>query len=337
MRRAIALTLAGVFLYGCQEASSAPAKVKLDAVVEKADTPNMTDEAVIRFSDILAQYQALNTRLENVAARLQMTNATLCPVTVRDAGFTVHTLTDYPERLQQVARGLLSVDESLSVRTVREGSTAARAGLRAGDKLIGVNGQRFVSGATQQKFYERAITSAFVNPSARLTVARMDASGEQTVMSFKLKPETICGYPAHVVFDEYVNGHTDGRAVWITSELMRTVEDDVNLALIVAHEMAHAMASHLELNPSDEARKVLELQADSMALVMLSRAGFDIERAIGYWSRADNPQRLSQSRSDTHPNITQRLNNFERAKAAIDITLRAGEPLDFEILPEPVL
>jgi hypothetical protein len=329
--------LAGVFLYGCEEARSAPVDMEVDKDIGKVETPTMPYDAVVKFSDILAQYQALNTRLENVAARLQIANATLCPVTVRDAGFTAHTLTDYPERLQQVARGLLSVDESLSVRTVREGSTAARAGLRAGDKLIGVNGQRFVSGATQQKFYERAITSAFSNPSARLTVARSDADGEKNVMSFKLKPETICGYPAHVVFDEYVNGHTDGRAVWITSELMRTVDDDVNLALIVAHEMAHAMAGHLELNPSDEARKVLELQADSMALVMLSRAGFDVEHAIGYWSRADNPQRLSQSRSDTHPNITQRLNNFERAKAAIELAIRAGEPLNFQILPEPVL
>jgi len=81
-------------------------------------------------------------------------------VTVRDAGYSVHTLSDYPERLQQVAEVLLNVDEGLSVRTVRAGSSAARAGVQPGDRLKGLNGQPLPSGLTQQRFYETAAATS---------------------------------------------------------------------------------------------------------------------------------------------------------------------------------
>lgn len=346
MRILAGVLVAAALLQGCGEARSEAAALGQPTAETAATTESSeilsSDDAMVRFSDILDQYRALNERLETVAARLQIANAELCPATLRDPGYTVHTITDYPTRLQQVARGLLNVEEGLSVRTVRAGSAAQIAGLQPGDKLMGLNGQRLPGGHAQQKLYETAAAKAFAGPSARLTIARdvpsfAAGTDRPEVMSFKLTPETICAYPSHVVFDEYVNGHTDGRAVWITSELMRTVEDDVNLALIVAHEMSHAMAGHLALNAAGEARKILELTADSMALVMLVRAGFETDSAIAYWTRADNPQRMSQSRSDTHPSITQRLNNFEAVKQAIINAERRGDGLDFSILPNPVL
>ena len=340
MRFWAVLMLSAALLQGCSETQSealaSEAPLNVPTANSAADGP-VTDDVVIRFSDILDQYRALNERLENVASRLQIANAPLCPLTIRDPGYTVHTLSDYPPQLQQVAQTLLNVDAGLSVRTIRGGGPAALAGVQAGDRLMGINGQRFSGGLTQKTFYDNATETAFGAPTARLTIARNQGGNIADVMSFKLTPETICGYPAHVVFDEVVNGHTDGRAVWITSQLMRTVEDDDNLALIVAHEMAHAIARHLELTPSDEQRKVLELKADSMALVMLERAGFDIDSAIAYWMSADNPQRMSQSRSATHPNITQRLDNFEAARRAIQLSKRQNEPLYFSILPDPAL
>jgi len=353
MRNFLFIIAAAALLQGCGEArsESVPRAPKLterplanyelapneEVARREAVAEALPDDAVIRFSDILDQYRALNARLESVSARLQIANASLCPAVVRDPGFTVHTLSDYPDQLQQVARSLLPVDEGLSVRTVRAGSPAQAAGLMPGDKLVGINGQRFVGGRTQKIFYDQVTKQAFAANTASLTVARASGGESSDVLSFDMQPQTICGYPAHVVFDETVNGHTDGSAIWITSELMRTVDDDVNLALIVAHEMAHALAGHLSLTPTGEERKKLELMADSMALVMLSRAGFDIDRAISYWTRADNPQRLSQSRSNTHPSITQRLQNFETAQRDIEAAQRRGASLDFSILTAPTL
>ena len=106
---------------------------------------------------------------------------------------------------------------------------------------------------------------------------------------------------------------------------MRVVPDDVNLALIVAHEMAHAMAGHIEETPTRE----LELEADRMALVLMERAGYDIEAAISYWADAVHPHRNLQDSSDSHPAITERYENFRQEQARVNELKRAGKELEF--------
>jgi Zn-dependent protease with chaperone function len=299
-----------------------------DAPFEDApfeDAPFEYEDPAAEFSDVLAQYQALNRRLEGVALRLQRANAPLCPAVVRHPGYSVHTLSDYPKNLRAVARPLLGVDEGLSIRSVHAGSPADAAGLKPMDKLIGLNGQRFAGGKTQMQFYEQLSRRAFAREAASLTLARRLSNGEHRVFSAQITPETLCDYPAHVVFDPAVNGHTDGKAVWITSALMRSTKDDSALALITAHEMAHAISGHIQGRSS----KALELQADRMALVMMRRAGFDIERAAAFWTRADSPQNRAQALSDTHPDVRERRENFKQAHRQIEAAQRAGEALDF--------
>ncbi|MGB0907058.1 MAG: M48 family metalloprotease [Maricaulaceae bacterium] len=304
-------------LSACQQ--NAEASLTEDALYEMPKD----ESAEVKFSDILAEYQQLNTRLENIAARLQLANVELCPIKQRDPGYTVHTLDDYSENLQPVAGYLLGVDENLSLRTVRVGSPADAAGLKPGDKLIRVGTAGLPSGLTQKSFYDLAIEREFRRDEAQITVLRDDQN--QTV---SITPQTSCGYPIHVFFSQTVNGYTDGEAVWITSELMRQLDDDVSLALIVAHEMAHAIAGHMEQTPSKE----LELIADRMALIMLSRAGYDIHQAIAYWEDTSHPHQQYQNYSLTHPNIEERQANLNAVYAAIKKAVQDDRPLDFDMV-----
>jgi len=61
----------------------------------------------------------------------------------------------------------------------------------------------------------------------------------------RIRSENVCDIPATLIFSEDINGHTDGQQVFITSALMRSVPDDTNLALVIAHEMAHVIADHI--------------------------------------------------------------------------------------------
>ena len=271
------------------------------------------------FKDVLAEYQALNSRLEAVSYQLQSANVDLCPRTTRSLGFTVHTVADYPENLQPIARTLLNVGDHLSLRTVRIGSPADQAGLKAGDQIVRLGGTYFPRGRTVSNFYKAAAPRAFEGDNVEITVQRGD--NRDTVTA---KPESLCGYPVNVFFSERINGHTDGDEVWITSELMRTVPDDVNLALVVAHEMAHAIAGHAGEIPS----KRLELEADRMALIMLERAGYDIGRAIQYWAEAPHPHEGGQVDS-THPSTQERLTHFNAVREDIRSRQTANRELDF--------
>ena len=272
----------------------------------------------LAFEATLQEHRAYNTRLQKVAAPLLKANHNLCPRTRRDIGMTVHTLSDYQPALQPFAEVLMGVSDRLSVRTIRADSPASRAGLKTGDVIIGVDGSYMPGGFTVQRFFEVATQKAYKDETAELKIFRGDDRVDVNVA-----PETICDYPANVFFSENVNGHTDGEQILITSELMKTVPDDVNLALIIAHELAHAIIGH------QRKEKALELKADRMALILMTRAGYDIDRAISYWQNAVHPHADYQTSSKTHPSIPERYENFRTEQARIKKLKASGQALNF--------
>ena len=293
------------------------AALALTAPAMAADySPRTKNE--LAFAAILEEHQSYNARLQDVAAPLLKANAELCPRTTRDIGITVHTLSDYQPNLQPFAEVLMGASDRLSVRTVRDGSPADESGLKTGDVIIGINGAYMPGGFTVQRFFEVATQNAYKRKSAELEVRRAEER-----LTLTMKPETICDYPANVFFNDKANGHTDGEQVIITSELMKTVPDDVNLALIIAHEMAHAIKGH------QRKEKALELKADRMALVLMTRAGYDIDRAISYWKDAAHPHAEFQKTSKTHPSITERYENFRQEQIRIEQRQTAGQKIRF--------
>lgn len=268
-------------------------------------TPVFERPADTTFQDVLAEYQAFNERLERVSAPLRTANAALCEATYRDPGFSLHRLSDYPTALQPIAQILLNLsDEGLHIRSVRPGTSAANEKLQAGDRLVSINGQRISSDKSMQRYNKAVLQNGFALIKTSVTVE----TEQGRTFTVQIKPETACDAPARVVFSEDVNGHTDGDSVLITSALMRNVPDDTSLALVVAHEMGHLISGHFDLPPSQD----LELEADRMALVLMARAGYDVEGAVAYWDRADHPHEGGSAAESSHPTTQARYENFRR-------------------------
>ncbi len=265
------------------------------------------------FQALLSEYQALNQRVENVAYRLLSANYDQCPQTQRSIGLQVHTVSEYPEDLQPYAGALLGVMDAPSVRLVAAGSPAERAGLRSGDQIIAIDDIEMVDGPSAKLFYEAVRAKSHNQPSLKMTIER---AGEVT--SANVVPETVCGYPVHVFFDEDVNAYTDGEEIWISSELVRRVEDDAGLAQIIAHELAHAAMGHVFLEPD----KVLELEADRLSMFYAAMAGFDPELVLDVWQSNPYNHVIDQT-VDTHPSPEER---FAVLRAAL---------LDISDLDEP--
>lgn len=265
----------------------------------------------------------MNERLDRISARLRLANTALCSKTFRDPGFSVHTLEDYPERLQMLAQDVMGLEaEGIYVRSVRHGSPAAEADIQAGDRILSLNGQYVPGGKTMKSFYAALSRGAFGGVKTRLKLRTAQGGEYETA----LNPETACDYDASVFFSQSVNGHTDGQDIYITSELMRLMGDDTNLALIVAHEMSHAIAGHIDLEPS----AVLELEADRMALVLMENAGYNIDDAITFWADAAHPHRDLQDDSDSHPTIMARYQNLIKERARIADIRARQESLGFD-------
>lgn len=262
------------------------------------------------FEEVLAEYQQLNARLARVAAPLRKDNAELCERRMRDPGFTTHRLEDYPEPLQPIAQELLGIsDAGLYIRAVRPGTSAKTQRLEPGDQILSVNANK-ISQDPIMKIYNRAvIRNGFDSVLSKVKIR----TSEGREFTARIRPDTTCDIPVRVIYSTDVNGHTDGRDVLITSALMRTVPDDTNLALVVAHEMSHVIAGHASQMPT----QALELEADRMALVLLARAGYDVAAAVQYWADTVHPHDGGSAAESSHPTTQARYENFAAELARI--------------------
>lgn len=273
------------------------------------------------FEAVLAQHQALNARLDAVTYKLMRDNASLCPQTTRSLGFTAHTIDDYPVSIRSLARKTLQVSEDVSVRTVWAGSPGQESGLRPGDRITRLGGYDLPTGPTAKKLFE-AISSQGLNAA---TVDMSVLRDAQTI-TVQLRPETLCGYEARILWVEQINAFTNGETLLITSELLRQTPDDNDLAMYVAHEMAHAIAGHVEDTPSH----ALELEADRMGLILMSRAGFDVASAIENWAKTRHPHFAKKDENSSHPTLDQRLENLRAVYETIQEVEASGGSLTLD-------
>ncbi len=274
------------------------------------------------FEDVLAEYQALNARLARVAAPLRLANTALCPDTIRDPGFATHRLDDYPETIRPMAKMMLGISEGgLFIRSVRPDTSAAEQRLAPGDQIIAINKNAISPDPIMTTYNHAVVRNGFDSVLSKVRIRTPE--GREYVA--RIKPNTACDIPAKVVFSQAINGHTDGQDILITSALMTSVPDDTNLALVIAHEMGHVIAGHTQRAQS----QALELEADRMALVLMARAGYDIDAAVAYWERAAHPHEGGRSGDSSHPTTLTRFENFRDELTRIKKT-KPPKPLAFK-------
>ena len=192
-------------------------------------------------------------------------------------------------------------DDGIYVESVRAGSKAEIQYIEAGDRIISINGQELASDPSLEQYNRTLLENGFRNPNPLLKLSTFEGR------EFTAQIETMaaCDTPVNLVVSDNINGHTDGEEIYISSGLLSSVSDDTNLALIIAHEMAHMIAGHANKTPS----QALELEADRMALVLMARAGFDIESAVQYWEGTSHPHDGEDENS--HPTPQARYENFK--------------------------
>lgn len=156
------------------------------------------------------------------------------------------------------------------------------------------------------------------------------------------------------------NAWTDGQNVIVTRGLLRFLKSDDELAVVLAHEMAHAFRGHIEnqlgaqvageiiaafvtklVDPNlkyqgttENIKKVINLQftqgqereADLFGFVWASKAGYDLRAGSRIWERwaIEMPESLQSGYLADHPSSAERMlaanKVMESLKAGIDPT-----------------
>ena len=236
-------------------------------------------------AEALHSLVALDLRVAVISNRLATANVASCVRRAPQTGIVFHDLAQFSGKDREAAAKTFGLGANPAISAVVPGSIADQAGLRAGDAIIALNDQPL--GPVDPK-----------DPYAR--IARIEAATERgpTILavarpggpkSFVLAGTPGCASRVQVVPGRKLNAHADGIYVQLTTAVAEYAADDNELAVIIAHEMAHNILGHKERLDRDGRNRAniraTEIEADVFSLKLLKSAGYDPHAAARFWSR----------------------------------------------------
>ena len=337
-----------VLIFGVAMTAGCAPKSRFPTVDERL----ARDEARKQQAVAIRTYIRYKSRLDNVAFRVMAGNAELCGAKVRwRFGGLSLTIDHYAPGWREAARATLGIGARPKVVYVVKGSPAHLAGMAAGDRILRLNGESLGTG----KAGNQKLVDAMRNSEGAELALTVERRGEER--TFSVKPVVACDYPLILLFNDAVNAWADGEKIYITTGMLRFVENDEEIALIIGHELAHNTRGHVAAKRGNvllgailgAAVSVLsgvdvtdigarsgagtfsqdfEAEADYVGVYHVGRAGYDVRKAASFWRRlgASNPAAIYFA-GGTHPSTAKRFLALDRAVAEFERKREKGLPL----------
>lgn len=264
-----------------------------------------------------------------------------------------------PERYRPAGTALLGLGERAKTVDVVPGSQAAKAGLRRGDIIRSLNGRGIPTGPEAIPQLLDLVHGVPGGGPTDMKVTR----GRGRELDLSLRPVSACAYPVATLVTNSVNAYADGENIFVTEGMMKFVENDHELAFIVAHELAHNVLAH---NRAKQANAIIggfvgllfdvaaaaagvdsggafstiglqlgalthsqafEAEADYFAAYAMALAEFDVSRTPAFWRRMAVHHPKKTTWLSSHPASTDRALALEKIAREIDRKRAAGEAL----------
>ncbi|WP_229474537.1 M48 family metallopeptidase [Pseudoduganella lurida] len=303
--------------------------------------------------DTLRSVVTQQDRLYRVAAPLLINNVELCRTQARGLlGFTAKNKWSYPGEYADASAAVLGYGDMLQVSGVLAGSGAARAGLRKGDGLIAADGKALPTGAGA----ETGAASVFGPLVSSRTQLSMTISRDGSTQVLKVPVTRACAMRIDLGNSDNVNSYADGARISVTRGMINFAQNDETIAYVLAKDIAHNVLGHAAASRNtaaigaviDNVTRVqpdqtmltgtagirplsadMEIAADNLALYMLVRAGYGIDRYKAFWQKlaAQYPASVQNGYVALHPNVGPRLMALDRAIPAVKAKQAAKKPL----------
>ena len=285
--------------------------------------PALATEREAQEASAFAEMERLHMRLWDVAYPVLANNAELCPKTRPDIGAVTYSLKTFPKDMRDAAARELGAKDMPSVRRVIKGGAAEAAGVKAGDVFLDARGIAMSARGESMR-------ALLKDGPAALSVKRGDE-----VFKVTLTPREICDYGVKLSMRSTVNAYASGKTITLTSGMMNFTQSDDELALIVAHELAHNTMGHIRKIVTNmifsgfatRYTRPFESEADYVGLYYLVRAGYSPDETQKLWQRMALIGPRSVARAKSHPTYPDRYLRLEAARAEIAAKQAASLPL----------
>lgn len=343
-------------------------------------TQAILEEAVHQLEPSFLEKMAKQERIKRIADPIIWKNADLCDGILR-YGFE-HLDTSIAKHLETPYRALYAKYYELekisgipTITRVEAFSPAAQAGLQIGDQIEKVNGKD-VQPERELDVYvfgqEKAIKKG--NFSDLLSYSRDNYFNKKNIhtspkvftvrrgediVEIPITPQKSCAESVLFVESRQVNAFADGQNIFITDGMLSFASDD-ELALVIAHELAHCVEKHIESKTTNAliagllvgaiAERIgrsatywglrgaqtgakafsqeFEREADYVGMYLLARAGYSTAGVEAFWRRmAERGPEKANNFKGTHPPTAYRYILLSLTHAEIEKKKAAGLPL----------
>jgi len=345
-----------ICLAACALAACAPVTQR-PQVDDKAVAQEARKQRELALQD-LAEDQS---RLFRISYPILARGADLCAEDVHPAiGIRHGNLHSTPQEMREAASRVLGLTDKLQVIQVAAGSAAARAGLQARDVILAVDGKAIRAGdRAREHFTELLAEAAKARKSVELKLRRAAVE-----MTLAVEHERACAYPVLLHSADAINAFADGRQVIITRGMLRFIREDLELAVVIGHELAHNSMGHIRKQAGNQFlgtlldilaasrgvdtqglfgsaaaavfSKEFEAEADYVGLYFTARGGYEVDKAPNFWRRmaAANPGGIQQRGfGASHPSTPERFLALEKIVEEIRAKKAAGRALAPEFKP----
>lgn len=320
--------------------------------------PQVRAEQITQLTMVEREKVKQRTRFQRVGYKVLKDNVDHCPKKNMQSGFWVWQNVTEDELLSDVLANEYDLNADVRVSYVVPKSAAAKAGIRAGDVIVSVNGQDVVSGAKGMQVYSGQRQLA-------LDEMTLSVSRDGQARDIRIQNEEVCAYGLGYRGDNgTVNAFADGNNIVMTHGMMKFLESDTELALVVSHELAHNTMGHIEkkkanamgagagglvvdilfaaagVNTQGAFSKMaagagagayssdFEGEADYVGMYYLAKGGYKTQNVADFWRRMaveNDSKGVTHSRS--HPTSAERFLAMNETHAEIEAKREKKEPL----------
>ena len=305
-----------------------------------------------------AKYIDQMSLVKSIGFKINSLNADICNKTDFNSGLTFANENVMGLKIAKFFPSKINLGSQVSIINIVKNSPADKAGLALGDIILEVEGYTFPEGRNALK----KISKHFKNiEEKKIKKIKIDRNGE--ILTFDINQTKICNYPIIFTQDKIVNAYADGKSIIMTQGMVDYARDDNEIAMVIAHELAHNDRGHLDAVKKNtlimgsigfvldlmtiyysggtaggdaqntemwskigrDAYSVeFEKDADYGGVYYAYRAGYDISQVKNFWERIGSENPKQIAISSTHPATSERYLQIDKTVKEINKKKKDG-------------
>ena len=296
--------------------------------------------------------------VKSIGFKINSSNADICNKIDFNSGITFANENVMGLKIAKFFPSKINLGSQVSIIDIVKNSPADKAGLALGDIILEVEGYTLPEGKNALK----KISKHFKDIEEKeIKKIKIDRNGE--ILTFDINQTKICNYPIIFTQDKIVNAYADGKSIIMTQGMVDYARDDNEIAMVIAHELAHNDRGHLDAVKKNtlimgsigfvldlmtiyysggtaggnaentemwskigrDAYSVeFEKDADYGGVYYAYRAGYDISQVKNFWERIGSENPKQIAISSTHPATAERYLQIDKTVKEINKKKKDG-------------